>query len=73
MKEALVRDAVLRVGEVIGVEGRKVLILVDKHKNASDLLLDGDVIRNISVGSYIEIRKGFLSLIGKIDGEKLRL
>jgi len=72
MKNALIKDAVLRVGEVIAVEGRKVYVLVDKNKNSSDLLLDGDIIKNISVGSYIEIRKGFLSLIGKIDGEKLK-
>ena len=27
--------------------------------------------KNISVGSYIEIRKGFLSIIGKVEGERL--
>lgn len=72
MKSALIRDSVLRVGEVIAVEGRKIFVLVDKNKNASDLLLNGEVIKNISVGSFVEIRKGFLSLIGKIDGEKLK-
>jgi hypothetical protein len=67
----LLRDAILRVGEVSGIEGRKVFIKVDKDKNSSDLLLDGEIIKNVSVGSYVEIRKGFLSLIGKADGEKL--
>ena len=71
MNEALVRDSVLRIGEVTSVEGRKVFILVDSEKNASDLLLNGDIIKNISVGAYIEIRKGFMSLIGKVDGERL--
>src|SRR5581483_9767476 len=32
---------------------------------------DGDILRNISVNSYIEIRKGFLSLIGRVEGEKI--
>jgi len=41
--EKLTRDAVLRVGEVYGVEGRKIYILVDKNKNLSDLFLDGDI------------------------------
>src|SRR5207237_10102898 len=30
-----------------------------------------DILRNISVNSYIEIRKGFLSLIGRVEGEKI--
>lgn len=71
MNNILLRDAILRVGEVSGIEGRKVFIKVDREKNSSDLLLDGEIIKNVSVGSYVEIRKGFLSLIGKADGEKL--
>ena len=68
---ALTRDAVLRVGEVCGVDGRRIYVLVDKNKNLSDMFLDGDVLRNISVNSYIEIRKGFLSIIGRVEGEKI--
>ena len=56
----LTQDAILRVGEVIAVEGRKVFVLVDKNKNLSDMFLDGEILRNLSVNSYIEIRKGFL-------------
>jgi uncharacterized protein len=68
---ALTRDAVLRVGEVCGVDGRRIYILVDKNKNLSDMFLDGDVLRNTSVNSFIEIRKGFLSIIGRVEGEKI--
>jgi hypothetical protein len=71
MNKNYIRDSILRVGEVSGIEGRKVFISVDKNKNVSDLFFNGEVIKNVSVGSYIEIRKGFLSLIGKADGEKL--
>lgn len=67
----LTRDAVLYVGEVCAVEGRKIYIKVDKKKNLSDMFLNGDIIQNISVNSYIEIRKGFLSLIGRVEGEKI--
>src|SRR5262249_50659187 len=67
----LARDAVLRIGEVAGVEGRKIYVLVDKNKNLSDMFFDGDILRNISVNSYVEIRKGFLSLIGRVEGEKI--
>ncbi|GFE87807.1 ATP-binding protein [Steroidobacter agaridevorans] len=65
------QDAVLRIGEVAGVDGRKVYVLVDKNKNLSDMFFDGDILRNISVNSYVEIRKGFLSLIGRVEGEKI--
>ncbi|MDX0702711.1 DUF87 domain-containing protein [Sinorhizobium medicae] len=65
----LQKEAVLRVGEVSGVTGRRVLVTVDKDKNLSELFYDGDLLRNIAVGSYIDIRKGFVSLIGKVEGE----
>src|SRR5688572_9916750 len=71
MNSILIRDAILRIGQVSGIEGRKVFIKVDRNKNSSDLLLDGEIVKNISVGNYVEIRKGFLSIIGKADGEKL--
>lgn len=61
----------LRVGEVTQVSGKTVIVRVDRRKNSSDLLFDGEVLRNISVNSYVEIRKGFMSLIGKVDGERL--
>src|SRR5258708_2032239 len=67
----LTQDAGLRIGEVAGVDGRKIYVLVDKNKNLSDLFFDGDILRNISVNTYIEIRKGFLSLIGRVEGEKI--
>jgi len=65
-------EAVLRVGDVTAVTGRKIFISVDTDKNLSELFFDGDVLRNIAVGSYIDIRKGFLSLIGKVEGENAR-
>ena len=67
----LSNEAILRIGEVVEVSGRKIYIAVDKDKNLSDLIFNGDILKNISVNSYIEIRKGFLSLIGKVDGERV--
>lgn len=68
----LEKEAVLRVGEVSAVSGRKISVTVDKDKNLSELFFDGDLVRNIAVGSYIDIRKGFLSLIAKVDGENAK-
>ena len=64
-------EAILRIGEVVEVSGRKIYVAVDKDKNLSDLIFHGDILKNISVNSYVEIWKGFLSLIGKVDGEKI--
>lgn len=64
-------EAVLRIGEVVEVSGRNITILVDKNKNLSDLFFNGKVLRNVSVNSFIEIKKGFLSLIVKIESEKI--
>lgn len=69
--EKLTRDAVLRIGEVCAVDGRRINVLVDREKNLSDVFYDGDLLKNISVNSYIEIRKGFLSIIGRVEGEKI--
>ncbi|WP_300434878.1 ATP-binding protein [uncultured Mameliella sp.] len=65
------RDTVLRVGEVVEVSGRRIFVSVDGQKNLSDLFFNGEFVRNVSVNSYIEIRKGFLSLTGKVDGERV--
>lgn len=67
--QRLQKEAVLRVGEVTAVTGRRISITVDSDKNLSELFFDGDLVRNIAVGSYVDIRKGFISLIGKVDGE----
>ncbi|CNF36984.1 ATP-binding protein [Yersinia enterocolitica] len=64
-------ESILRVGEVCEVSGRIVSILVDKNKNLSDLFYEGKLLKNVSVGSFIEIKKGFLSLIGRIEAEKI--
>lgn len=64
-------EAILRIGEVVEVSGRKIYVAVDREKNLSDLIFNGDILKNISVNSYVEIKKGFLSLIGKVDGEKI--
>lgn len=70
--DAQTKDAVLRIGEVVEISGRKVFVSVDKRKNLSDLFFDGQVIKNVAVNGYIEIKKGFLTLIGKVEGERIQ-
>lgn len=63
------QEAVLRVGVIISVKGRTVEVVVDKSKNLPHLLYNGELIRNVSVGSYIKINKGFERIIGIIESE----
>ncbi|MEN2400618.1 ATP-binding protein [Flavobacterium sp. MC2016-06] len=62
-------ENILRIGKVISVKGRVIEVLVDKTKNASHLLFNGQIIRNVSVGSFVKICKGFEELVGKIEEE----
>lgn len=65
----LMQDSIFKIGEVISVDGRKVKVKVDKSKNSSHILYQGELLKNISVGSYIKIIKGFTKIIGKVEGE----
>lgn len=67
--DILEQDTVFRVGRVVSVEGRQVRVAVDKLKNGSHLLFRGGIVRNVAVGGYLKIVKGFSELIGKVDGE----
>lgn len=69
MEKDLQKDSIFKVGRVVSVEGRTIKIEVDKSKNSSHLLYNGEIIRNISVNSYVKITKGFNRIIGKVDGE----
>lgn len=62
-------EAIFRIGKVVSVDGRLVCVKVDKAKNTSHLLYKGQLVKNVSVGGYIRIAKGFTSIIGKVDGE----
>lgn len=61
--------SVFRIGRVVEISGRTVRISVDKSKNGSHLLYQGKTLRNVSVGGYIKIAKGFYDIIAKVDGE----
>jgi DNA helicase HerA-like ATPase len=62
-------DCIFIIGKVISVKGRTIEVKVDKTKNTSHLLYKGELIKNISVGGYVKIIKGFTKIIGKVEGE----
>jgi len=62
-------DSIFKIGKVTSVDGRVVSVRVDKTKNTSHLMYRGEPLKNVAVGSYIKIAKGFTAIIGKVDGE----
>jgi len=70
-RDFIVHHSVFRIGVVESVYGRDVEVLVDKDKNTSHLLYKGKLIKNVAVGSYVKISKGFEVIIGKVESEKI--
>jgi len=67
--KTLLEESIFKIGNVVSVSGRQVRVKVDKAKNTSHLIYKGEILRNVSVGGYIKIVKGFTSIVGKVDGE----
>lgn len=63
--------SVFKIGMVCSVDGRTVRIRVDKNKNSSHLIYKGTLVKNVSVGSYVKILKGFVPIIGKVETENI--
>jgi len=76
MKESIRIDvdkrSIFRVGEVYSVSGREISIKVDVNKNSSHLMYCGQLIKNVSVGGYLKILKGFDVLVVKVESEYLK-
>lgn len=68
-KEKGIHDSVFRVGVVSSVDGREVKVRMDRNKNSSHLMYKGTLIKNVSVGSYVKILKGFMPIVGKVESE----
>ena len=63
---------VLKIGEVCEVSGRIIKAGIYANKNSEYLNFKGAVVKNISIGSYVLIRKGFANIIGKVEGEYMK-
>ncbi|NLK37170.1 MAG: DUF87 domain-containing protein, partial [Epulopiscium sp.] len=70
-KGIIVLNEFMKLGQVVEVRGQKIRARVFENKNGPILLYKGDIIKNVSVGSFIKIPKGFISIIGKIEGEHI--
>ena len=61
-----------KIGQVIEVRGQKLRIRVFENKNSNILIYQGHVIKNVSVGGFVKIPKGFSNIIGRIEGEYIQ-
>lgn len=59
------------VGHVSAVRGTKVKAFVKPHLNKMSYFFNGEIYRGISINEFILIRKGYIDLIGKIEGEEV--
>ncbi|WP_422080108.1 ATP-binding protein [Ulvibacterium sp.] len=69
INQVLLKESIFIIGKVSSVKGRKVEIEVKKDKNLSHISYNGATIKNVAVGSYVKITKGFTEIIGKVEGE----
>jgi len=69
--EHLKRESIFRIGTVHSVSGRKIKVKVFKNKNHPYLVYDGQITKNVATGSYLKIKKGLTTIIGKIEGEEV--
>ena len=62
----------LKIGEVCEVQGKTIRAGVYSDKNTEYLNHKGTVLKNVGIGSFVLIRKGFNNIIGKVEGEYTR-
>jgi len=73
LQERLVSASVFTIGSVFKVQGKEIVIEVNKDKNLPHLFFNGRTVKNVSVGlsNYVKITKGFIEIICKVEGEYL--
>ena len=59
----------LKIGEVCEVQGKTIRAGVYSDKNTEFLNYRGTVLKNVGIGSFVLVRKGFNNIVGKVEGE----
>ena len=62
-------NSLLRIGSVSAVRGSSIEILVDADKNEPSLIHEGEIIQNVTVGSFIIIHRGYRRLVAQVQEE----
>jgi len=61
----------IRVGEVIAVQGTKVVLRIDEQSSKETLFHGGDKYKGVSIREYLSIQRGFRDIICMVEGEYL--
>ena len=61
----------IRVGEVIAVQGTRVVLKIDEQSSKDTLFHDGDKYKGVSIREYLSIQRGFRDIICMVEGEYL--
>lgn len=61
----------IRVGQVIAVQGTKVVLKIDEQSSKETLFHHGDKYKGVSIREYLSIQRGFRDIICMIEGEYL--
>lgn len=61
----------IRVGEVIAIQGTKVVLKIDEQSSKETLFHDGDKYKGVSIREYLSIQRGFRDIICMVEGEYL--
>jgi len=61
----------IRVGEVIAVQGTKVVLKIDEQSSKETLFHGGDKYKGVSIREYLSIQRGFRDIICMVEGEYL--
>ena len=63
--------ALLRIGSVTAVKTSGIEITVDADKNEPSILYKGDIIDNVTIGTYVVIHRGYRKLVVRVEEEYL--
>lgn len=61
----------IRVGEVIAVQGTRVVLKIDEQSSKETLFHGGDKYKGVSIREYLSIQRGFRDIICMVEGEYL--
>lgn len=61
----------IRVGEVIAVQGTKVVLKIDEQSSKETLFYEGEKYKGVSIREYLSIQRGFRDIICMVEGEFL--
>ena len=61
----------IRVGEVIAVQGTRVVLKIDEQSSKETLFHGGEKYKGVSIREYLSIQRGFRDIICMVEGEYL--